>query len=51
MTWYWWILLGILGLNALVVVVVAVFLALDSLRGKRAAARREEQAGKADTAE
>jgi uncharacterized membrane protein len=43
MAWYWWVVSVVLGLNALVVVVVAVFLAADWFRARRAAS--EEVAG------
>jgi hypothetical protein len=36
MAWYWWVVLGILGLNALVIALVALFLAVDRIRSKRA---------------
>jgi uncharacterized membrane protein len=51
MAWYWWILIGILGLNVLVIALVALFLVLDSLRSRRAAARREQEARRTEAAE
>ena len=39
MAWYWWIVIGILGLNALVIALVALFLIFDSVWSKRAAGR------------
>lgn len=46
MAWYWWVIAVILGLNALVVAVVAVFLAADWLRGRRADSEEGEEAGR-----
>jgi hypothetical protein len=37
MAWYWWILIGILGLNGLVVVLVGIFLLRDHIRSRREA--------------
>lgn len=51
MAWYWWLLIGILGLNALVIVVVALFLAMDWLRARRAASKNEQDAGERGAAE
>jgi sterol desaturase/sphingolipid hydroxylase (fatty acid hydroxylase superfamily) len=50
MAWYWWILIGILGLNALVIALVALFLVLDSVWSKRGA-DREHGADKPETAD
>ena len=44
MTWYWWIVSVIVGLNALVVAVVALFLAADWFRARRAASEEGEDA-------
>ena len=51
MAWYWWVLIVILGLNALVIVVVALFLATDWLRTRRAASNNEQDAGERGAAE
>jgi uncharacterized membrane protein len=36
MRWYWWIVFGILAINALVIVVIALFLLWDRYRVKKA---------------
>lgn len=51
MAWYWWIVSVILGLNALVVVVVALFLIADWFRARRAVSEETEDAGKKGAAE
>jgi len=46
MAWYWWAVAGILGLNALVVAVVALFLAADWFRARGAAPEEGQDTGK-----
>jgi hypothetical protein len=48
MSWYWWIILGILGLNAFVVVVIGLFLIWDRCRSGGEQAARTESSGKSD---
>jgi hypothetical protein len=50
MAWYWWVLIAILGLNALVIVVVVLFLAMDWLQTRRAASKDEQDAGEREAA-
>ena len=45
MAWYWWILIGILGLNVLVIALVALFLVFDSIWSKRAAGQERRADG------
>jgi hypothetical protein len=45
MAWYWWIVSVIIGLNALVVVVVALFLAADWFRARRSVSEETEDPG------
>ena len=40
MKWYWWIVIGVLGLNVLVMIMVGVFILVDRLRSREAAAER-----------
>ena len=51
MAWYWWVLIGILGLNGLVIVVVALFLARDWLRTRGTASEGELDSSKRGAAE
>ena len=51
MAWYWWVVAVILGLNALVVIMVALFLAADWFRARRAASEEGEDSGKKGMAE
>jgi len=46
MAWYWWVVAVILGLNAMVIAVVALFLAADWLRSRRADAGEGEETGR-----
>jgi len=50
MAWYWWVVIGILGLNALVIGLVALFLAVDHLRAKRAPPENDRLGGKGEGA-
>jgi uncharacterized membrane protein len=43
MKWYWWILLIIMGLNALVIVMVGLFLLFDRWRNRRAMENEEDE--------
>ena len=36
MSWYWWIVVGILGLNAFVIILIGLFLVWDRYRSKKA---------------
>jgi hypothetical protein len=38
MSWYWWIVLGILGINAFVIILIGLFLVWDRYRSKKAQA-------------
>jgi uncharacterized membrane protein len=40
MKWYWWIVIGIIGINVLVMIVVGVFILVDRLRSREAATGR-----------
>lgn len=51
MAWYWWIVAGILGLNGLVVAIVALFLVVDWFRARRDASEEGEDTGKRGVAE
>jgi uncharacterized membrane protein len=45
MKWYWWVLTIILGLNGLVVLLVALFMILDRMRSRREEKRAREETG------
>ena len=49
MSWYWWVVLGILGLNAFAVIVIAVFVIWDRLRSERALAAERKTMTKRET--
>jgi uncharacterized membrane protein len=51
MAWYWWVVIGILGLNALVVVVVALFLAADWYRTRKAISKSKQDTSERGAAE
>ena len=51
MTWYMWIVMGILGINALVVVAVALFLLQDWFRGRREASEDDRKSTHSDASE
>jgi len=46
MAWYWWVISVVLGLNALVVIVVAIFLAADWLRARGSVSDAAEDPGR-----
>ncbi len=48
MRWYWWIVLGILAINALVIVVIGLFLLWDRYRTRGARAADEAASGKSE---
>jgi hypothetical protein len=49
MSWYWWIVLGILGLNAFVVILIGLFLIWDRYRSRKAQAADEKAMSKRET--
>jgi len=49
MSWYWWILLGILGINAFVVILIGLFLVWDRYRSKKAQAAEQKAMSKRET--
>lgn len=49
MSWYWWIVLGILGINAFVVILIGLFLVWDRYRLKKALATEQEAMSKRET--
>jgi len=49
MSWYWWIVLGILGINAFVVILLGLFLVWDRHRSKRAQAAEDKTMSKRET--
>ena len=49
MSWYWWIVLGILGINAFAVIVIGLFIVWDRLRLRRAHAAELKATGKRET--
>jgi hypothetical protein len=51
MAWYWWVISVILGLNVLVVAMVALFLAVDWLRTRAADSEEDKGPGTAGAEE
>ena len=49
MSWYWWIGLGILGINVSVVILIGLFLVWDRYRSQRAQAAVEKTMSKRET--
>jgi len=49
LSWYWWILLGILGINAFAVILITLFIVWDRLRQRRARAAEDEAKPKRET--
>jgi hypothetical protein len=49
MSWYWWIVLGILGINAFVIVLIGLFLIWDRYRSNKAQAAAEKARSKRET--
>ena len=46
MSWYWWIVLGILGINAFVIILIGLFLVWDRYRSKKAHAASDRARSK-----
>jgi len=46
MSWYWWIVLGILGINAFVIILIGLFLVWDRYRQKKAQEASEKAMSK-----
>ena len=49
MSWYWWIVLGILAINAFVIILIGVFLVWDRYRSRKAHAAEEKAKSKRKT--
>ncbi len=49
MSWYWWIVLGILGINVFAVIVIGLFLVWDRFRSRRAHAAEKQSMSKRKT--
>ena len=49
MSWYWWIVLGILGINAFVIILIGLFLVWDRYRSKKAQAAGGKTRSKRET--
>ncbi len=49
MSWYWWIVLGILGINVFAVIVIGLFLVWDRFRSRRAQVAEEQTMSKRES--
>jgi hypothetical protein len=49
MSWYWWIVLGILGINAFVIILIGLFLVWDRYRSKKAQAAGNKAKSRPET--